>query len=212
MVQEDKHTGDHGIKGSLAFIFIFLIIYDGPLAFECNAQHQQYEFIKKGTYYAFDAKIAVKADPECLLVEIFQYENILKYTPGTPEILLGNRSGNTYEITFLYVKFIFFRNESTWQRKMIKEESRIEFSLLTETSSPGLIPEVKSSGGYYQLIPGDTGCIVHYFQECELEEGIMTEKYIKEAKKEALEFLRMFRKFVDERCKLDIGETNQPAL
>jgi hypothetical protein len=159
-----------------------------------------YEFIQEDTSYSFRGSFNIKAKPDCLINLIYNFKNISNYTLGAKSIELVRQGENWYAVTFIYRKLLIFENQSTWRRTLNRDEYKVVFKMISNRNNSNIIPEMLSSTGYYQINPEKEGCLVEYFQECKLKPGFLKNTYINKAKKEAIRFLRVLKKYMERNC------------
>jgi len=159
-----------------------------------------YNFIQNSNYYSFQGSFIVKAEFDCLINVIYDFEHISKYTSGAKSIEVIRQGENWYEVTYTYRKLIIFENRSTWRRILERDEGKVVFEMISSKNNLNIIPEVLSSTGYYQVKPEKEGHRVEYFQECKLKPGILKNSYINQAKKGAIKFLREFKEYIEKTC------------
>ena len=167
-----------------------------------GSQHKglDYNFIQNNNYYSFRGSFIVKAEFDCLINVIFDFEHISKYTSGAKSIEITRQGENWYEVTYTYRKLIIFENESTWRRTLKQNEGNVIFEMISSKNNLNIIPDVLSSTGYYQVKPEKECHRVEYFQECKLKPGILKNTYINQAKKGAIKFLREFKEYIERTC------------
>ena len=170
------------------------------MLFGSQKEELDYKFIQEDNYYSFRATFTSKAAPDCLIDLIYNFKNIPAYASGAKSIDLGPQGENWYEVTFTYRKLLIFENRSTWRRSLKRDKHIIIFDMISNRNNIGIVPEMLSSTGYYRIWPKGEGCLVEYFQECRLKPGPLKEIYINRAKKEAIKFLQVFKKFIDRIC------------
>ncbi len=159
-----------------------------------------YEFIQDGNYYSFQGSFIVKAEFDCLINVIYNFEHISKYASGAKSIELARQGENWYEVTYTYRKLLIFENQSTWRRTLKRDEGKVVFEMISSKNNLSIIPDVISSAGYYQIKNEKDSCRVEYFQECKLKPGLLKNTYINKAKKEAIKFLQEFKEYIERNC------------
>jgi hypothetical protein len=160
----------------------------------------EYNFTKDDSSYSFRGSFIVNNDFDCLLDVVYKFEHISKFTSGAKSIKLRRRGENWYEVTYTYRKLLIFENKSTWRRTLKREKGRVVFEMVSNKNNLSIIPEVLSSTGYYQVKPDDNGFRIEYCQGCVLKPGLLKNAYIRQAKKEAIKFLALFKKYVEKIC------------
>ena len=160
----------------------------------------EYNFYEYGNRYSFHGRFAVPADYECLINVIYDFEHISQYASDAKSVELIRQGENWYEVVYIYRKLLIFENQSTWRRTRKRDEGRVVFEMISSKNNLGVIPDVTYSTGYYQIGRGKEGYSVEYYQECELKSGVLRSRYINEAKKGAIKFLREFREYILETC------------
>jgi|GEM_PF-733753 len=159
-----------------------------------------YEFIKDDSFYSFRGRFIIKAELDCLLNVTYQFEHISKYASGAKSIEFVRQGENWYDVTYTYRKLLIFENRSTWRRTLKRDEQKIVFEMISNKNNINIMPKVNSSKGYYQIKPERGGYSVEYFQECRLNPGFLKNAYINRAKKEAIQFLQVFKEYVEKTC------------
>ena len=163
-------------------------------------QELNYEFVHEKNYYSFTGILLVGAEPDCLIDLIYNFDHISKYSSGATSIQLIQQDENWFDVAFIYKKLMFIENESTWRRTLSHDKRKVAFEMLSNKSNIRWIPKLISSTGHYQITSTKNGSLVEYFQECELEHGALQSIYIREAKKEAIQFLKIFEKYLSNNC------------
>ena len=158
------------------------------------------DFIQNENDYSFRGCFIVNADPDCVLNQVFDFQNIAEYSLGAKSIELDQRGDHWYDVTFTYRKYLVFENQSTWRRTLHEDEHRIDFELIADENNVDILPTMQFSRGYYHIKPEEDGCLVEYYQECRLEPGFLEDVYIKMVRDEALNFLHIFKEFITARC------------
>jgi len=168
----------------------------------CGSKKKEldYEFIQEDTYYSFRGSFIVKAEPDCLINLIYDFKNISKYASGAKSIELVRQGENWYEVTFTYRKLLFLENQSTWRRTLNRHENKVVFEMISNRNNLNIVPEMLFSTGYYQIRPEKEVCLVEYFQECKITPGFLKDTYINKAKKEAIQFLRVLKEYIEKTC------------
>lgn len=159
-----------------------------------------YEFIQDGNYYSFLGSFIVQAERDCLIHVIYNFEHISKYTSGAKSIELDRQGEDWYEVTYTYRKFLIFENKSTWRRTLKRDEQKVVFEMISSENNINIMPRPLSSKGYYQIKPEKEGYRVEYFQECRLKTVLLQDAYIRQAKKDAINFLREFKDYIERIC------------
>ena len=160
----------------------------------------EYNFIKDDSSYLFRGGFIVNNDFDCLLDVVYKFEHISKFTSGAKSIELRRQGENWYEVTYTYRKLLIFENKSTWRRTLKRDKGRVVFEMVSNKNNIAILPEVLSSIGYYQIKSETNGFRVEYYQECKLKSGLLKNAYINQAKKEAIKFLALFKKYVEKIC------------
>ncbi len=159
-----------------------------------------YEFIQDDNYYKFRGSFVVKAELDCVIDLIYDFEHISEYALGAKSIELVQQGKNWYEVTYTYRKLLIFENRSTWRRTLKRDEHKVVFEMISNRNNLDIVPKIISSKGYYQIRPEKEGCRIEYFQECKLNSGFLRDTYINKAKKEAIKFLQVFKDYISETC------------
>jgi len=177
-------------------VIVTLLSLPIPL-YENQKKEVNYEFIQQDTYYSFQGSFFVKADPDCVINLIYNFQNISQYSLGAKAIAIGRQGENWYEVTFTYRKLLILENQSSWRRTLNRDKHKIVFTLISSRNNLNIVPTLLSSTGYYQIRPEKEGCLIEYFQECILSPGPLKGTTINEAKKEAIEFLRVLKEYIE---------------
>ncbi|MFZ5519556.1 MAG: hypothetical protein ACOY90_23220 [Candidatus Zhuqueibacterota bacterium] len=167
-----------------------------------DSQHDNLncEFIQDGNRYSFRGSFIVRATCDCLIDVIYNFEHLSEYAIGASSIEWVRSGDNSYEVTYTYRIFVIFENKSTWRRTLNSEEQKVIFEMISSENNISLMPQLLSSSGYYQIKRGQDGYQVEYFQECTVKPGLLKNSYIATARKKANEFLREFKKYIEETC------------
>jgi len=158
-----------------------------------------YEFIREKNYYSFQGRIVVKTDLECLISILYDFKHLANIESSAKSIVLLREGENWYEACHTFKK-LFFKHESIWRKTLKQDEKRIVFEMISHKHNSGLMPEVLSSTGYYQIKLEEEGYKVEYFQECKLKSALLKGAYIKKAKKEAIKFMRELKEYIEKTC------------
>jgi hypothetical protein len=183
------------------FKIIFLAFLGLPILLYGNRKNDfEYEFIHDDTCYSFRGSFIVKTEPDCVFNLIHNFNNISDYSLDAKSIKLVRQGDNWYDVTFIYRKFLIFENQSTWRRILCRNDYKIDFIMLSNKNNSTILPKIISSSGYYQIHPETENCLVEFYQECKLKSGFLKNIYIKEAKKEAVRFLKEFKGYIQKSC------------
>ena len=158
-----------------------------------------YEFIREKNYYSFQGRIVVKTDLECLISILYDFKHLANIESSAKSIVLLREGENWYEACHIFKK-LFFKHESIWRKTLKPDEKRIVFEMISHKHNSGLMPEVLSSTGYYQIKLEEEGYKVEYFQECKLKSALLKGAYIKKTKKEAIKFMRELKEYIEKTC------------
>ena len=181
-------------------VITFLLLILAAFLYGGQENDLKYEFIRTDSSYSFRGSILVKADFDCLIDVVYKFEHISKFTSGAKSIELRRQGENWYEVTYTYRKLLIFENKSTWRRTLKQDKGRVVFEMVSNKNNIAILPEVLSSTGYYQIKSETNGFRVEYYQECKLKPGLLKNAYIRQAKKEAIKFLALFKKYVEKIC------------
>jgi hypothetical protein len=183
------------------FKIFFLALLGLPiLLYGSKKKELEYEFIQDDTCYSFRGSFIVKAEPDCVINLIYTFNNISDYSLNAKSIELVLQGENWYDVTFVYRKFLIFENQSTWRRILSRTDHKIDFIMLSNKNNSTILPQMVSSSGYYKIRPETDNCRVEFYQECKLKSGFLKDTYIKEAKKEAIRFLKEFKGYIQKSC------------
>jgi hypothetical protein len=114
---------------------------------------------------------------------------------------LIDQGSNWNQISYIYQKFIFFRNKTVWYRILNKENQRVDFTLVSSENNQTIMPRMISSSGFYQIKQQGEHSIVEYYQQCQITEELITKLYLNRAKKEAIKFMHKFSEYASTFCK-----------
>ena len=187
-------------KGIIIALICLPIILSGSNLYGNKKKEFDYKFIQDGKYYSFQGSFIVKAELDCLMNVIWDFEHLSKYTSGAKSIDLVRQGEDWYDVTYTYRRFIIFENKSTWRRILKRDEKKVLFEMMSNENNINIIPKMLSSTGYYQIKPEKEGYQVEYFQECKLKPGFLEDAYISKAKKEAIRFMAVFKEYVKRTC------------
>ena len=81
-----------------------------------------------------------------------------------------------------------------------QDEHKVVFKMISSQNNLNIMPDMISSSGYYQLENERDSCRVEYFQECEFKSGLLKSIYINNAKKQAIKFLYVFKRYLEGAC------------
>jgi len=160
----------------------------------------KYTFTQTDSTYSFSGSFTLKANPNCLLDICFKHEHIRALAPDAKEVVLIDERNNWNQISYTYQKFIYFENKSVWNRKLDKENKRVDFTLISSKNNHAIMPKMVSSSGYYQISLEDEEIIVKYFQQCKLTNSSLTNLYLNKVKKEAIQFMYRFLEYANTNC------------
>ena len=187
------------IKNILFQIIAYSLLFPAFVGGRENKEFK-YDFTKTDSSYSFRGSFVVNADFDCLIDVAYKFEHISKYTSGAKSIKLLRQGENWLEVEYTYRKLLVLENKSTWHRTLKRDEGKVEFEMISNKNNIGIIPDVLSSIGYYQIKPEGRSYSVEYFQKCILKSAFLKNVYIKQAKKEAIRFLKVFKKYVEKIC------------
>lgn len=169
----------------------------------------EYNFVHDENFYSFQGNFIVRAELDCLISVIYNFEHISNYASGASSIELVQEGENWYDVTYTYRKLIIFENKSTWRRTLKRNEKKVLFEMISNKNNLKFMPEVLASDGYYQIKAENEYKRVEYFQECKLKPGLLKNAYIKQVKKEAIMFLYEFKNYIEKTCKFSNSTTIQ---
>ena len=193
------------------FKSIFIAVLSSiPLLSYGDENDLDYRFTQADSSYTFYGSFKVKADPDCLIHLIYNFDHISDYSSAAEFIELIREGNDWYEITYTYRQYLFFEHQSTWRRTLNRKKHKVDFIMISNNNNLSMIPEMVSSSGYYQVKPNEEYCQVLYFQACTLTPGILLDAYMKAGKDAAINFLREFKEFIEKNCgHLDINSTGK---
>jgi len=187
------------IKKQMPAFFTVLIMPVMMLANEGN--DIQYRFTQTDSSYSFYGSFKINSDPNCLIEISYYHEHILALAPDAKEVKLLDQGSDWNQVSYTYRKYIFFENRTVWHRKLDKDKQKVDFCLLSSENNLGIMPRIISSSGYYKVINREGYLIMEYYQECELASASLTEYYLEQMKKEAINFIHRFSEYAEEHCK-----------
>ena len=181
-------------KASIAALLSLPLLLTGS-----QKEKLDYEFVREENYYSFRGRIAVKTDLDCLINILYDFKHLASIESSANSIVLLREGENWYEACHIF-KELFYKHESIWRKTLKREEKRIVFEMISHKHNSGLMPEILSSSGYYQIKPEEEGYKVEYFQECTLKSALLKSAYISRAKKEAIKFMRELKEYIEKTC------------
>lgn len=180
--------------------YIVALLSVPVLLYGSTKNEPDYEFYVDDSCYSFRGSFIVKAELDCLISVVYDFEHISKYASGAKSIELVRQAENWSVVTYTYRRFIIFKNKSTWRRTLNRENHEVVFLMISSENNINIMPDLLSSSGYYQIRLEEECYRVEYFQECKLVPGFLKDSYINKVKKEAIEFLLEFREYVEKTC------------
>jgi hypothetical protein len=187
-------------KINIWFTIVLLIVIIPLKIYVEEPDDIQYQFTQTDSSYIFYGSFRINAKPECLLEISFNYKHIRALAPDAEEVRLIDQGNNWNQISYTYQKFTLFKNTTVWHRILNEENQRVDFTLVSSENNLSIMPRMTSSKGFYQIKQQGEYCIVEYYQQCQLREGLITKLYLDSAKKEAIKFLHRFFKYADAFC------------
>lgn len=160
-----------------------------------------YSFARTDTTWTFYGQFRVVAETSCLMDICFNYEDIKALAVDASKVELIGQNKNWNKIKYTYQQFPFYKNESVWYRTIDRENSRVDFTLISSRNSHSLMPRILSSSGYYKVSQHNGMILVEYFQQCRLTKSFLTTLYQDSMKKKAVEFLYVFKDYSKKHCK-----------
>jgi hypothetical protein len=185
---------------SLVYFSVFVLLWQSSKSMAQNPDEIQYRFTQTDTSYAFYGRFKLAANPECLLAVCFNPDDLVKLAPDAKEVTLTGQGDNWNRLRYTYRKFLFFENTTLWQRHLDEEKLRVDFSLVRSENNRAIMPEVKSSSGFYQINPENDHVLVEYYQSCIISDGSLSGFYIDSMKTEAISFLLRFLEYAHDHC------------
>jgi hypothetical protein len=185
------------VTGALALVLILSFLH--PL-YAGQPDGLDHKFTEDDRHYAFRGSFQVTGTERCLMEVIYDFQHISRYAAGARSVEKGLEGENWYEVTYTYRRYLLFKNRSTWRRTLDRAERRVDFEMTASENNLGMLPELLSSTGYYQLAEETQGYRLEYFQECSISHGAFGARYLKRARKEAIGFLEEFRQYVMTTC------------
>lgn len=165
-----------------------------------SIQELKYDFHQEDSSYSFHGSFIVKADLDCLISLVFEFEHISKYASGAKAVELIRQEDSWAEVSYTYRRFLFFENKSIWRRTLYREKNELIFEMISSENNLRIMPDMLSSIGYYRISEQEGGYQIEFFQECSLSTDCLKESYIRTVRKEAIEFLLEFREYVEKTC------------
>ena len=160
----------------------------------------QYRIVKDSPRYSFFCSFKIDVSPECLLDLSFQYEHMKALAPEAKDVLLIDKGTNWNKLKYIYEQKPIYRNETLWKRVIDTANLRVEFNLLSSENNHAFMPNIVSSGGYYQITPKDGFVLVEYFQQCELTNDYISNFYLYILKRKATNFVSLFYNYALKKC------------
>ena len=195
------------IKIGSAITLIMLLISAELFTQESN--DIKFKFTQTDSSYKFYGSFKIKAHPKCLLEISFNYTHIRELALDAKKVQLISQGNNWNQISYIYRKFIFFKNTTVWHRTLNEENQRVNFALMSSKNNQKIMPRMLSSSGYYQITQEGEYSTMEYFQQCQLSEESITNLYIKRVKKNAMKFMHKFSEYANSFCN---ASTNQSTL
>lgn len=142
----------------------------------------------------------MKAELGCLMDVVYAFEHISRFASGAESVQLVEEGEDWHVVAYTYRRLLILENQSTWRRTLDRQGHRVVFEMLTSRNNLRILPRVLSSHGHYR-IDGEGGTYrLEYFQECQLEGGILKGNYMERADREAEAFLGGLRDYVEGTC------------
>lgn len=160
----------------------------------------QYNFDINNTSYSFYGSFKIDANPQNLLNLQYQYNHIVALAPGAKKITLIGEGQNWENLKYIFEQKPIYRSETIWHRIVDRNNSRVEFELLSSKKSNSLMPTFLSSGGYYQITQKEGFVLVEYFLQCQMAEANLTGFYLYILKKKATNFIYLLYDYAKENC------------
>lgn len=181
----------------------FVVFFMGAFAAMLySASAETYELSKTEDGYKVEADFFIDATIGRVIDTIYNFEHLKKFAKSATSIELLRQDGNLQEVKFIYKNF-FSEIESTYYRKLLKEEHRIIFELKDYKCHGLFSPSVISSKGYYAFEETNGGCLVKYFEECKLKDGNLNWFYFFQAERESKTFFKEMKECVESKCLKD---------
>lgn len=182
------------------FFIVFFVVTFAAMLYNASAETYELSNIKDG--YKVEANLFIGAPIDCVIDTIYNFEHLKKFVKNATSIELLRQDGNLQEVKFIYKNF-FSEIESTYCRELFKEEHRIIFELKDYKCHGLFSPSVISSEGYYTFEEANGGCLVKYFEECKLGNDKLNWFYFFQAKREAREFFKDMKEYIEFVCKIE---------
>jgi len=183
------------------YIGILLLWLNFPLLQDgSSTEEMKYDFCQSDSAYSFSGSFIIETELECLIRIVSDFRHISKYASGAKSVELIRQRNNWTEVSYTYRRFLFLENKSVWRRTLYREKLELVFELISSENNMKIMPEMRSSSGYYRIKPSDDGFQIEYFQVCNLTTDLLTTTYIRKVKEEAIKFLHDFRKYIMQTC------------
>ena len=158
-----------------------------------------YDFSQDGTSYTFRGSFFTKITPACLLRVLYGFEHLVKFVTRPDSIVLIREGENWYEVCYTY-RGLLLENKSTYRKILKQEEQKITFEMIASEQYGPHLSKILHSTGYYEVKTEKEGCLVEYFQEARVESKMLNEIYFHLIKKEAVNFLKDLKQYVERTC------------
>jgi len=184
----------------LIFIVLFFFMFPHPfLSQSGKIDGVDYEFNHADSCYSFRGSFIVKAEFDCLIRILYDFEHLENIISSANSIILIQQGKNWYDVAYTFKKF-FFTNESVYRKTLKLDEQKIVFKMLSYKQNTNLIPKMLSSSGYYWIQCESTGYRIEYFQECKIKSTFLNNIYVNKAKKESTKFMLELRNYIEKTC------------
>jgi hypothetical protein len=157
-------------------------------------------FSQRDSVYSFKGNFIVDGDPACLISIISEFSHISKYASGATSVELIREEENWSIVSYTYRRFLFLENRSTWRRTLYGDRQELVFEMISSENNIKIMPELRSSSGYYRISPAEEDYRMEYFQTCSLVPVFMNDLYLRRIKEEAIEFMQVFREYIIQNC------------
>lgn len=179
----------------MAAAMLIVVLLPAPL----RAGEPRYEFSHDKTRYRFEGSFRTQGKPACLLGMLFEFNHLKQYVSHAESVTLNAIGENWQEVTYQY-RNPFYKASSTFRRTLHSAQNRVEYRLI-HLEEGGLIrPHIQDISGYYGVIEEKGTRRVTFFQEGELEGGILTGFYFGHARDVAIGFLKEIARYADRHC------------
>jgi hypothetical protein len=182
----------------LRVILLLIVTFYADTSF-AKFNELQYRFIDLKDGYTFMGKFFVKANDKCLIDIIYNPIHLKDILKNKCIIDIIGSDKNSYDVKYTY-KNPFVEVKSTYRKVLRLSEKKVVFEMIANEQSNTFLPRILSSTGSYQVTQETHGCWVEYYQECKIERNNIRGIFILFAKREAVNFLRDLKEYIERTC------------